>query len=169
MDNDHTHTKTENQYHDLPQTDSDNLPPAVLSGTTIPTRVQQATERLKPFNFQPGQSGNPGGRAGKRPITLALREIIAQDVPGTKTSVARVLANELVLIAKTAKRPGDRLKAIELILERTEGRVPQITEVAGVDGGLPVPFEAVTNRAELESRISKLLGTIAGQAQKTGD
>ena len=52
-----------------PSVPASQNPSTALSGTVV---VDQ-TARLKPYQFKPGQSGNPGGEQKKLPITTALR------------------------------------------------------------------------------------------------
>lgn len=69
--------------------------------------------------FKPGHSGNPGGRPKGTSITAALRELIDEAGPD---SVAGPLLE--------AAQAGD-IKAIKVVLERTEGRVTEQLEHAG--------------------------------------
>lgn len=69
--------------------------------------------------FEPGQSGNPGGRPRGKSVTAALRELI--DAQGPES-----VAGPLLKAAQT----GD-LKAIRIVLERTEGKVPDQVEHEG--------------------------------------
>ena len=70
--------------------------------------------------WQPGQSGNPGGRP-KNPITQALKEAVQQPENAT------MIRDTLLKLAKA----GD-IRAIELLLNRTEGKVPDKVEQGGV-------------------------------------
>jgi hypothetical protein len=66
---------------------------------------------LKPW--KPGQSGNPGGRPGKRLIDEALEDLLASN----DSEAARDVAAALLKRA----RKGD-IRAIQLIAERTQGK-----------------------------------------------
>jgi hypothetical protein len=81
-------------------------------------------DNLRPW--QPGQSGNPGGRPKKKLIDEALAELLeAQD-----SAEAGELAK--VLLAKA--KDGD-VRAAQLIAERTQGKPNQKVELTGKDGG----------------------------------
>lgn len=113
---------------------------------------------LKANIWQPGQSGNPRGRLRKTPLTDALLAELGKLGEDGKTTVANILARKLIL---TATGTGPRaMEAMQMILERAEGKVIQRSELSGVDGS-PVQLEALTNRDEVESRIAGLLGGIA--------
>ena len=63
--------------------------------------------------FKPGQSGNPGGRP--KGIARAFR-----DTMGSPEEAARGLLE----IARTAKRPADRIAAWRELLDRGYGKAP---------------------------------------------
>lgn len=80
-------------------------------------------------NWQPGQSGNPKGRPkGIKYISEALREQL-----GDK-GLAEELAKELIKRAKKSD------SAINIILERTEGKV---TLPIGGDPNMPIIVEKI--------------------------
>jgi hypothetical protein len=80
------------------------------------------TENLIPW--QPGQSGNPGGRPkGSKEFRERCREFA--DEKGLPV---------LIDIAESAKHK-DRLKAVELLLAYGYGKPKQGVELSGDDGG----------------------------------
>lgn len=79
--------------------------------------------------FQPGQSGNPGGRPKGE---SALKEAARLQ---TEPSIAVVVAALSDADARV------RLKAAEILLDRGWGRPGQAVELSGPDGG---PVETVT-------------------------
>ena len=84
---------------------------------------------LKPW--QPGQSGNPGGKP-RKPLTDKLLKRLA-DNGGEE--IAQVVG-ALLKHAKNTEEPkvaGASVKAIAEIFDRVEGKVPQA--VTGEDGG----------------------------------
>lgn len=96
---------------------------------------------LTAHQFKPGQSGNPGGRPKKLPITDYLTEQLAMQIPvemkervpqafrrlyGEEATFGELLAFQV--IAKAAE--GD-MKAMNAVLERVEGRVSQSVAVSG--------------------------------------
>lgn len=85
--------------------------------------------------FQPGQSGNPGGRRKEKPYRDALRKVLAEqlgsidpDEPKTKL--------EGVIRAHVAKALAGDVTAIQHIAERMDGKVPQA--VVGDDEEDPI-------------------------------
>jgi hypothetical protein len=110
--------------------------------------------KLEP-RWKPGQSGNPGGRARYQPITDALRAELEREMPGADgKTVAQALAKRLVAIA-AGKTPA-AIRALEVILDRAEGKVVQRQEVSGLDGA-PMQFESIASRQEVEQRIAIVL------------
>jgi hypothetical protein len=89
----------------------------------------------KATQFKPGQSGNPDGRPKKRLIDDLLEEILGNN----ESEVAGVIAQALVKRA----RKGD-VRAIQLAVERTQGKARQPVEVSGPGGG-PVAIQIVSH------------------------
>lgn len=78
--------------------------------------------------FLPGQSGNPSGRPRTRGLIVALRAKVAEigkDGRSIEEKLVAVLVDE-------ALRGKHRLAAVELILDRLEGRARQQIEVADI-------------------------------------
>lgn len=75
--------------------------------------------------FQPGQSGNPGGRPKNRSITAELRKLIDEGFQG------KDLAEALAAKAVKCALEGDH-KFWQLVMERIEGKVPD--RIADADG-----------------------------------
>ena len=95
-------------------------------GPTSPKRRNPAAH-LAAHQFKPGQSGNPAGRPRGRSITAVLRERLDAAIAGegdARAAVDRIA--EAVLKLAIA---GD-LKALALLLERTEGPPPKGDEPA---------------------------------------
>ena len=91
------------------------------------------TEHLKPWQFQPGQSGNPGGRPKKRVISDLYEEMLSDPefVGEVKSSIRKmVLSGRMV---------GQLL--LKEMTERTEGKVVQ-------------PVEADINVSSLAERMA---------------
>jgi hypothetical protein len=79
--------------------------------------------------WEPGQSGNPGGRAKTKPITDALKAELDQPVRGKSGKTKRqALVERLFLIALTGKR-SEALAAMKLILSYTDGLPTQPIEL----------------------------------------
>lgn len=90
-------------------------------------------ENLKPW--KPGQSGNPAGKQKGRSVTARLRDLLdavelgGKEIPNGK-QVADLLAE---VILKNALKGDHRFVAT--VLDRTEGKVADKTEITGPDGG----------------------------------
>jgi hypothetical protein len=119
-------------------------------------QANRNTSGLRPF--QPGQSGNPGGRPKKQPVTDALRELIEQGaIPKARPeTLADQLARQLVRQALKGK-----LAPLVEIIDRVEGKARQRVEQSGPDGG-PIPLELPGTREEVERRINELLKQAKG-------
>src|SRR5277367_6492497 len=87
------------------------------------------TKRLAPRTaFKPGQSGNPGGRPA---VVKDIQELARQHTP---ESVDALLA--------ALKRPGERVRAAEVLLAYGYGRPTQQMDVTG-----KLTLEALVNAA----------------------
>jgi hypothetical protein len=117
------------------------------------TKAVRNTSGLRPF--QPGVSGNPGGRPKKSPVTDEMRELLSKKVPGDKEgrTYATIVALRLVNQAITGK---GNVNAIRELLDRVEGKPVQSNELSGPGGG-PIPFPIPTTREELERQVQLLL------------
>lgn len=114
------------------------------------------TSGLRPF--QPGQSGNPGGRPKKSPVSDALRKMLELDqLPGRALPSWNVAEKAAYQLLKQALRTGKdfRLAPLVEVLDRVEGKARQRNEVSGPDGG-PMAFELPGTREEIERRIAEL-------------
>jgi len=115
---------------------------------------------MQAAQFQPGESGNPGGRPKKTPITDELRQLLDEEYLGTEKrfqgmSNARVLAMRMYELAI-----GGDLSTAKEIADRCEGRVVQRQEFGGPGGGA-IPFVSL-NREENERRIAELMAKGGG-------
>jgi hypothetical protein len=137
--------------------DEDWSQPAPVT-TSQPAKEQLPEKRGGASNLTPwkkGQTGNPGGRKKYQPITEAIRSELEREMPGADgKTVAQALAKRLIAIA--AGKGKDAIRALEVILERAEGKVVQRQELSGVDGE-PMKFETVGSREEAEAKIAALL------------
>ena len=74
-------------------------------------------DNVKPHQFKPGQSGNPGGRPKGRSVSARLRERLQTEIKGNR-QLADLVTD--IIIARVLK--GDH-KFLETLLNRTEGKV----------------------------------------------
>lgn len=99
----------------------------------MPKTEKPVEKQNKPWQFQPGQSGNPAGKPkGIRHMSTLLLEAVkrvAQD-GGTSEDVEIVRA----LVAKA--KSGDT-KAIDIVFDRLEGKAPQTIDVTTDGDKLP--------------------------------
>lgn len=95
--------------------------------------------------FEPGVSGNPGGRKANREWTDALR-LAVKRTEGDKTKLAQMAENT---VEKAIAGEGWAVKEIG---DRLEGKAMQAVEVSGTDGG---PIEI--SDTEAARRIAAML------------
>jgi hypothetical protein len=109
------------------------------------------TTGLRPW--QPGQSGNPGGRPKKLPITDALRELVEKGAVPRKraATLAGQLAQQLLRQALRGK-----MAPLVEVIDRIEGKARQRIEQSGPEGG-PIPLELPGTREEIDRRVQELL------------
>lgn len=98
----------------MSETNGNGLPP-------VPPAIQGKSRRSPPkeTQFKPGQSGNPTGRPKGKTISGELRKLIEKE--GAKEAAKVILAK---------MRKGD-MRAAEIVLDRTEGKVTQRVENVG--------------------------------------
>jgi hypothetical protein len=97
---------------------------------------------LKPF--QPGESGNPGGKTKKPLVDRLLQDALSAD----DSANAKKIADKLVSMAKHGS-----LAAIKLISERTEGKPKRNAEDSQKEPG------AQLTKEQIHMRIAELLAT----------
>ena len=91
---------------------------------------KQIVKKNPPHRFQPGQSGNPKGRpkSGK-----AISDLVRAELAGNKgKALARVLVREAL---------AGNMVALGMVLDRVEGKCPQIIEAPG--GGVSLVLAMV--------------------------
>jgi hypothetical protein len=131
----------------------------LLSGEKTGVQKDRSNATLTPemiaSQWKPGESGNPSGRPKTKPISDALRELLAEEYAGNEErfkglSNAHVLAVKLFEMADA----GD-LKALQEITNRLEGMAPQSLTMGGPNGGA-IPWLSLS-RDENERRLTELL------------
>ena len=91
---------------------------------------KQIVKKNPPHRFQPGQSGNPKGRpkSGR-----AISDLVRAELAGNKgKALARVLVREAL---------AGNMNAMGMVLDRIEGKCPQIIEAPG--GGVSLVLAVV--------------------------
>lgn len=105
---------------------------------------QRRTDHLQTYQFRPGESGNPGGRPKKHLVTTAVREQMDRPIPiamlnamqeaprsvflevyGPEPTFAQMIAFKLVQSSARGE-----MCALKVLLDRTEGKVNQRTELS---------------------------------------
>lgn len=76
--------------------------------------------------FQPGKSGNPGGRAKRTQEELDLIEACKKRVPDALNVIGSIMEN--------GENERNRLCAAQYIIDRAYGKAVQQTELSGKDG-----------------------------------
>src|ERR1035437_727014 len=106
--------------------------------------------------FKKGRSGNVNGRAPSKPTTEAMRRYLNAPYKGrNKEWKAREFTNAEVLGIQVCQwaMDGD-MSAMDTVLERTEGKVPNPTTLSGPNGG-PIDIAAMTPEEKM-ARIAEL-------------
>lgn len=93
------------------------------------------------FRWQPGQSGNPGGRPAFKKLSEACREILSSALPNDSSrTYAEAIAE---VLARSALR-GSVVAASELA-DRAEGKAHQSVEMTGAQDRLKSLIDALNN------------------------
>lgn len=109
-------------------------------------------DHLVEHRFQPGQSGNPGGRPKGRSIAAILRELLDQtELGGQKIPDGKRAADMLGEALLKHALKGD-IRHIQEVLNRTEGKVPD-RMIADVTSREPIRFVEVVPPADNETAI----------------
>lgn len=89
-------------------------------------RKRTLPEAAKPFQFKPGQSGNPGGRPRTKAVTEAYKSMLAEVDPRDPQgrTYAEIIAGAQIKLASS----GDTAAARE-VCDRTEGKPRQALDV----------------------------------------
>ena len=96
---------------------------------------QTVNGRFPPGNkigkmFSKGVSGNPKGRPKLTKVTEALREQLAESMPGApEDTIAEAIARALIREASAGN-----VAAIREVFDRSEGRAPLTLDVGSKDG-----------------------------------
>lgn len=132
---------------------------------------QPHPENLKPY--KKGQSGNPAGRPPGRGIVDIFNALLARNVKfkdpldGMKETTITVKERLAISMMVKAMKGGE--KAMEIILDRTDGKVPQPMKLSGSVGGQPtvqhVDLAGIDTKT-LERALASLAKKHAGEKKK---
>lgn len=98
-------------------------------------------ERLKPYQFKPGQSGNPNGRPKKDAAQDIARRIFENNPEAVYTALGKALLK-------------GNAYAFKELAERAYGKLTEKRELTGANGG-PVEFKEA-NESDINERIAQL-------------
>lgn len=123
--------------------------------TTDDQRTGRGSGGASGRGFQPGQSGNPGGR----PKSLAA-QILAGRPTTSKDLVALWALIAFGAKSTIKKKYGlepdlrDRMEAARELANRLHGKPMQTHEISGVGGG-PIPYRSM-NDTDLDRRVREM-------------
>lgn len=113
------------------------------NGNGKDTGLHSKTAGLKPW--KKGQSGNP---SGKRKGTVSIKAALLRNL-------TPALANKIAKTWLNAAANGD-VGFSKIVIERLEGRVTEVVELSGPDGGsIPVNFY-LPKKDEIPPELSEL-------------
>ena len=121
-----------------------------MTSKTTPKQRSNLTGGITGKGFQPGVSGNPAGRPPTAEFSRIAREMMAEEDPKKRKSKARLLVENAY-----SKALRGSARHLEILLDRTEGRVKYVAEVTGADGG--ALRYAHLSDAELESELARMI------------
>ena len=91
--------------------------------------------------FQPGESGNPGGRQKTRPMRDAIEMELREEVEDPRNKALKIRKLRLVARALVNAACDGDIAAAREINDRVDGKVPQA--LTGIDDG---PVQVVVRR-----------------------
>ena len=95
--------------------------------------------------FQPGKSGNPGGRPRGKSLTSKIRELLdLAEMEGVTVPSGKVVGDVIAAVIVKAAAGGS-LPFVQIVLDRTEGKVPD-----------SLKFDDVTDKRTLEDEIREI-------------
>ena len=107
--------------------DSEQDEPENTSGNTLPPGM---AEKM----WKPGQSGNPGGRPKRKPLTDAYSALLGQTVPPEIARQLRISETstyaEVVAMALLKEAVKGKVNAAAELADRVEGRVMERVQVS---------------------------------------
>ena len=107
---------------------------------------------LIPYQWKKGQSGNPEGTKGRKPITEALQELSHSLIPGDPQGRTYAQRAAEALYEKAGE--GD-IPAIKEAADRVDGKVNNT--LSGPDGG-PIPVDIEGLSAAIDAILNEVQG-----------
>jgi hypothetical protein len=132
---------------------------SLTAGSTTGTRqpTEKQLEALKAAQFQPGKSGNPGGRR-KDILTEAYYRALTKRIPNDPE--ARTYADAVAEKMLAAMLKGDVRIASE-VTDRLQGKAPQALTLGGDGTGVPIEIASMTPE-EKRRRLAELMAKARG-------
>ena len=118
------------------------------------------------YRFRPGQSGNPGGRPKKKPITIAAEKLLSEKIPPDHPLARQVPQlrgktwAEAIVYGQALSAVKGGTPAAKELADRVEGRVAQ-----PITGGEGEPLLG-EDRGSLEKRARDLLEAARARAAR---
>src|SRR5258708_6267182 len=95
----------------------DSLNSTAIEPTENSDTKKHDLEHLKPYQFQPGQSGNPGGKQKTKPMAEALQKELDTVVKGKNATKRQLIARKLANMAIAGN-----IEAIKVVYDRMDGK-----------------------------------------------
>lgn len=100
----------------------------------------------KPWLWQPGQSGNPAGKPkGSKHFQTLFKEAVVKIAEGEADSDDKLIVRKVITKAKE----GD-LKAAEMVMDRTDGKITEDEKGGNVFNIVVVNFDEYSNSSQLQ-------------------
>ena len=99
-------------------------------------------DKINPFKWKKGQSGNPKGRPRKEPLTEILEQVLSETVPKEQDPLEHTLGYVMVrnFVLETIRTKDTH--AFNSIIDRVDVKVKERFELGGEDGE-PIRIETV--------------------------
>ena len=129
-----------------------------MSANRVKARSPKKAAGGEDTRWKPGQSGNPGGRPSRKPMTDELEKICNEPWPGDREgrTTREVLLRKIIHRAVNGRDPKYSLAVTVEIMDRIEGKSIARQEVSGPDQG-PINIEGLESREENLRRVHELL------------
>jgi hypothetical protein len=103
----------------------------------------EGAPQLAPYKFPPGKSGNPGGRPKFRAVSKAAKRLLLRYTREEIEQRSRdgKLRGDEALAASMLVSAFDDPRFASIILDRTEGKVPDEVQHSGAGDGLRIILE----------------------------